>query len=168
MKSALHCLFSKKIKSTGFTPLSQSNQATEAIVSIFVITCVKYTYIWCEHRSQQRQGYLKHLCPQRKMNISSIRFYENINILFPKLLSYPSVSTFSQRHSLINSIKLELTDAWNSFHCTLLALVHKFADRWIISVSVGNGRQRPVTTNRLLLFTEMQKSAESAVLRGKP
>ena len=103
MKSALHCLFSKKIKSTGFTPLSQSNQATEAIVSIFLITCVKYTYIWCEHRSQQRQGYLKHLCPQRKMNISSIRFYKNNNL-------FPSVSTSSQRHSLINSIKLELTD----------------------------------------------------------
>ena len=76
---------------------------SESLFQYFLITCVKYTYIWCEHRSQQRQGYLKHLCPQRKMNISSIRFYKNNNL-------FPSVSTSSQRHSLINSIKLELTD----------------------------------------------------------
>ena len=88
---------------------SQTKQL-RPLFQYFLITCVKCTYIWCEHRSQQRQGYLNHLCPQRKMNISSIRFYEYINILFQKLLSYPSVSTFSQRHSLTNSIKLELTD----------------------------------------------------------
>ena len=86
---------------------SQTKQL-RPLFQYFLTTCVQYTYIWCEHRSQQRQSYLKHLCPHRKMNISSIRFYKNNNL-------FPSVSTSSQRHSLINSIKLELTECIKQF-----------------------------------------------------
>ena len=52
----LHCLFSKKIKSTGFTPLSESNQATEAIVSIFLnYMCTVYIHLmWTQKSAKAR------------------------------------------------------------------------------------------------------------------